>query len=96
MTLERFFAGTDRPVLLDAVDFLAGRFACGDELDLSGVVVVVPGRRAGRRLLELLVQRHGDRWPGLRPPVIVTFEGFPEHLYPVQRPLAPELTQLLV
>jgi len=70
MTLERFFAGTDRPVLLEAVDFLAGRFACGDELDLSGVVVVVPGRRAGRRLLELLVQRHGDRWPGLRPPVI--------------------------
>ena len=96
MTLERFFAGTDRPVLLEAVDFLAGRFACGDELDLSGVVVVVPGRRAGRRLLELLVQRHGDRWPGLRPPVIETFEGFPEHLYPVQRPLAPELTQLLV
>lgn len=96
MTLERFFAGTDRPVLLEAVDFLAGRFACGDELDLSGVVVVVPGRRAGRRLLELLVQRHGDRWPGLRPPVIETFERFPEHLYPVQRPLAPELTQLLV
>ncbi|MFN5906738.1 MAG: hypothetical protein ACK5A3_11855, partial [Planctomyces sp.] len=90
MTLERFFAGTDRPVLLEAVDFLAGRFACGDELDLSGVVVVVPGRRAGRRLLELLVQRHGDRWPGLRPPVIETFERFPEHLYPVQRPLAPE------
>ncbi|MFM7865258.1 MAG: hypothetical protein ACKPHU_13670, partial [Planctomycetaceae bacterium] len=79
-----------------AADVLASRFGNGDELDLSSVVVVVPGRRAGRRLLELLVQRHGERWPGLRPPIIETFESFPEHLYPVQRPLAPELTQLLV
>jgi len=94
--MERIFLGTARPALQESADFLASRFGNGDELDLSGVVVVVPGRRAGRRLLELLVQRHGDRWPGLRPPVIETFEQFPEHLYPVQRPPAPELTQLLV
>lgn len=94
--MERIFLGTARPALQESADFLASRFGNGDELDLSGVVVVVPGRRAGRRLLELLVQRHGERWPGLRPPVIETFEQFPEHLYPVQRPPAPELTQLLV
>ncbi len=96
MSLERVFLGTDRPALAESADFLVSRFGVGDELDLSGVVVVVPGQRARRRLLELLVQRHGERFPGLRPPVIETFEQFPERLYPVQRPPAPELTQLLV
>ena len=94
--MERIFLGTSRPALQEAADILASRFGNGDELDLSSVIVVVPGRRAGRRMLELLVQRHGERWPGLRPPIIETFGSFPEHLYPVQRPLAPELTQLLV
>ena len=59
MSLERVFLGTDRPALAESADFLVSRFGVGDELDLSGVVVVVPGQRARRRLLELLVQQIG-------------------------------------
>ncbi|MGV2333081.1 MAG UNVERIFIED_CONTAM: hypothetical protein LVR18_02790 [Planctomycetaceae bacterium] len=47
-------------------------------------------------MLELLVQRAGERFPGLRPPRILTFANFPELLYPPQKPFADDLTQLLV
>lgn len=96
MAVNRQFLGWDKPALVSAADFVISRYAQGDELDLSKVIVVVPGRRAGRRFLELLVQRASTRWPGLQPPRIVTFHAFPEMLYPQKQRLADELTQLLV
>lgn len=96
MAVNRQFLGWDKPALVSAADYVISRFAQGDELDLSKVIVVVPGRRAGRRFLELVVQRAESRWPGLQPPRIVTFNAFPEMLYPQQQQLADELTQLLV
>lgn len=96
MPISRHFLGLDRPALLSVCDYLITRYAHGDEFDLSKVILVVPGRRAGRRMLETLVQRAGERWPGMRPPRIVTFHSFPELLYPQQHPAADELTQLLV
>lgn len=96
MGISRHFLGSSQPALAAAANYLIERFAAGSELDLSGVVVVVPGRRASRRLLELLVQLAGSRWPGLRPPRILTFSAFPELLYPPQKPFADDFTQLLV
>lgn len=96
MGLTRHFLGTLQPALVSATDYMVQRYVSDGELDLSGVVVVVPGARAARRLLELLVQRAGDRFPGLRPPRILTFSSFPELLYPPQKPFADDFTQLLV
>lgn len=96
MPISRHFLGLDHPALASACDYLISRYASGNDLDLSKVILVMPGRRAGRRIMEILVQRTFDRWPGLKPPRIVTFHSFPELLYPQQKPPADELTQLLV
>ena len=95
MSIAREFLGWERPLLESALEWLAQKFSGRGELDLSGVIVVVPGRRAGRRLLELLVmwaEREGQR---LTPPRIETLGELPEQLYPLQRPLASDLVQQL-
>ncbi len=94
-SIAREFLGWERPLLESAVEWLARKSAGRGELDLSGVIVVTPGRRAGRRLLELLVmsaEREGQR---LTPPRIETLGELPEQLYPLQRPLASDLVQQL-
>jgi ATP-dependent helicase/nuclease subunit B len=96
MPLERHFLNWDQPALPAAADYLIGRYASADQLDLSQVILVFPGRRAARRMLEILIQKAGSRWPGLIPPRMVTFQQFPEMLYRQQRKLADDLTQLLV
>jgi RecB family exonuclease len=96
MSIARHFLDWNKPALTAAADYLIGRFAKGDELDMSKVILVFPGRRAGRRMLELLVQRAGSKWPALIPPRMVTFTHLPEMLYPQKQALADDLTQLLV
>lgn len=96
MAVSRHFLGWNKPTLPSAVQWLIAKYARGQELDLSGVVLVLPGRRAARRLLEILVQEAGQQWPAMRPPTTVTFESLPEQLYRAQRTLADEFTQLLV
>lgn len=96
MAPRRHFLGSDRPALAAAVEYLRATFAGPDKLDLSRVVVVLPGRRAGRRLLELLSDSRNTTCRDVRPPRIVTFDRLPELLYPLLRPAADELTQLLV
>jgi RecB family exonuclease len=93
--MERVFLGWNRPALVAAVEYLEGRADRAGRLDLAGVVVAVPGRRAGRRLLELLVQRADERGGSLVPPEIVTVGQLPELLYLNRRPLADELVQQL-
>lgn len=87
MSIERHFLGWDAP-LARAVDWLFARYATAHECDLSRVLIVVPARRAGRRLLELLAIRAAGRV--LSPPRIVTPSSLPEHLYvgPVPQPEA--------
>jgi len=96
MPTTRQFLDWNKPALPAAADWLISRYASGDELDLSKVILVFPGRRAARRMLELLVQRGGSKWPAMIPPRMVTFNQFPELLYPQQLQLADDLTQLLV
>ena len=96
MAITRHFLDWEKPALTAAADYLIRRYAHGDQLDMSKVILVFPGRRASRRMLELLVQRGGGKWPALIPPRMVTFTRFPEMLYPQKQKLADDLTQLLV
>lgn len=65
----------------------------GQVWDLSQVVVVVPGRRAGRRLLELLAFEARDHGLHFTPPTITTEGRLPELVYVPKRPFADSLTQ---
>ncbi len=96
MVIERVFLGHERPALLSAADLLLTRHAAGSLADLRKVLVVVPGSRAGRRLLEVLVEVARTRELCLTPPTIVTVGTLPEHLYRPKRPFASELVQRLV
>lgn len=96
MSVARHFLDWSRPVLPQAAAYLIDRYARAGELDLSSVVLVFPGRRAARRMMELLLQLAGDDYPALVPPRMVTFHQLPEMLYPQQRTLADDITQLLV
>lgn len=91
--ITRIFFDWSQPALRVAADWLARQAEAGG--DLSQLVVVVPGGRAGRRLLEILVTDAAARGVGLSPPTIVTMGGLPELLYSPQKPFADELTQRL-
>jgi ATP-dependent helicase/nuclease subunit B len=95
IAIKRIFLGLDRPGLSAAAEYLKGKYGAGQSLDLSRVLVVVPGRRAGRRMLELLADdasRHGVM---MTPPLIETVGRVAEHLYSPRRPFASDLTQRL-
>ncbi|HTN77872.1 MAG TPA: PD-(D/E)XK nuclease family protein [Pirellulaceae bacterium] len=95
MPITRKFLGSQQPALAAAADYLLQRYTRQQNVDMSQVVVVVPVGRAGRRLLELLVERCETNQLVLQPPTIETVGVVPEQLYIVQRPLASELTQQL-
>lgn len=62
MSLRRHFLAWDRPLLPQAVEFLAGGWNGGGPLDLRELLVVVPTKQAGRRLREALAAhaaKHG-------------------------------------
>lgn len=94
MASDRVFLGWERPFLPAAAEWLFRRDAPQTLWDLSGEVLVVPGSRARRRLLELLVTCAANGGSveeaggaaggslGLIPPQIVTLGELPELLYP--------------
>ena len=93
ITLERI--DIRRPALAEAAAFLERRFARDSHFDLSAVIVVTPGGRAGRRLLEILVDRAAERSLMFSPPRIETIGRLPELLYRPKFPFASNLTQQL-
>jgi ATP-dependent helicase/nuclease subunit B len=95
MSSRRVFLDWDRPGLPAAADWLVERFGRPGTLDLGGAIVVVPGGRAGRRLLEILVERSDQSNEALVPPEIVTIGRLPEKLYVAKRPYAGDLVQHL-
>ncbi|NLF38553.1 Dna2/Cas4 domain-containing protein [bacterium] len=66
----------DTPCLARLAGMLVERHADGRLLDLSAVIVILPGRRAGRRLLELLCERAAAERLVLSPPEMVTMSVF--------------------
>ena len=84
---DRRFLGWDRPVLHSLADeLISGCTGPSGPLDLSSLLVVLPGARAGRRLKELLVDRAAESKRPLRPPEITTVGRLPERLYRPERP----------
>ena len=95
MTIRREFLGLARPPLQLAADFLLERYTRGRAADLSQATVVLPGSRAARRLLEILVERAEQRAFEFTPPQIETVGHLPEQLYAPQKPFAADLVQQL-
>lgn len=96
MTVRRRFLNWNRPALVSAADYLFETYAADSTLALDRLIVAVPGSRAGRRLLEILVQQSAERSLALSPPRIVTLGNLPEQLYASAGhfvgPLASQLT----
>lgn len=95
MSIQRIFLGWNRPALESAVRYLEKHYLIDKSFDLSSLIVVVPGSRAGRRLVELLVDVAERTGASLFPPEIVTQGRLPEKLYQAQKPFADDLTQQL-
>lgn len=95
MPISRTFLDWTRPALPAVVDYVLGRFQRDNMLDLDAVVLVMPGGRAGRRLLELLVAEAEQRALVLMPPNLCTMGTLPELLYESKRPFASSLVQQL-
>ncbi|MSU46147.1 MAG: PD-(D/E)XK nuclease family protein [Lacunisphaera sp.] len=71
MTPRLHFLSWDRPLLPQAVDLLAANWAGNGPLDLSGLLVVVPTKQAGRRLREALAAHAHTRGQAVFPPRVV-------------------------
>ena len=54
-SFKQVFLDWHAPMLPAAARWLCSTFSNGDKVDLGGTIVAVTGRRAGRRLLELIV-----------------------------------------
>lgn len=95
MGIAKQLVDWNQPLLCTAADYLLGRFRQGNMVSLSHVVLVLPGRRAGRRLLEILLERTEAENLAFVPPEIVTAGTLPELLYDPQRPFASDVVQRL-
>src|SRR5437763_1808622 len=95
MPITRKFLDWTQPALVTAAEFLISGHTVGSEVDLSGVAVVVPGGRAGRRMLEILVQICEQRELSLAPPDFRTAGALPERLYRPKKRFATDLEQRL-
>lgn len=91
MAITRKFLNWSQPALPAAAAWLLDTWTMMGAADLSKVIVVVPGRRAGRRLLELLVETADERQVRLTPPTVETVGRLPERLYRPQRKFAGDL-----
>jgi len=87
MPIRRVFLGYNSAAVVAAADWLARVYERDGLLDLSRLILVTPGRRAGRRLFELLATRSG----GFRSPLSTTVGHLPELLYQPEQPLADDL-----
>lgn len=95
MLLEPHFLPWSRPLLPEVATLLTDRYRSSEEVSLEDVVVAVPGSRAGRRLVELLIDRATTLGRALIPPRVVTVGSLPEVLYQPEHPIADGPTRRL-
>ena len=95
MPVTRKFIDWNQPALPAVADYLITEYAVLNSVDLTNVIVVLPGRRAGRRLLELLAEVSEKRSLILTPPDIETVGRLPELLYENKRQFATDLENKL-
>jgi ATP-dependent helicase/nuclease subunit B len=75
MPLRRHLLPWDRPLLPQAVAWLAAGWGGDGALDLSGLLVVVPTQQAGRRLREALAAQAETKGQAVFSPRVVTPEA---------------------
>lgn len=95
MPIERVFLEWRRPPLHSAVDLLFQRYCRDHVFDMRQVIVVTPVASAGKRLLELLLEKAQKEGVRLVPPDISTVGDLPEKLYTPKLPFASRLVQQL-
>ncbi len=90
-TNERVFLGWDRPALPSAAAHLIEHYAEGAVADLRPATLVLPGRRARRRIIELLLDEAEARSVTLIPPAATNVGRLPELLQASLKPLVGEV-----
>ncbi len=93
MPAQRVFLDGARAWLDAAAEELVARSTSAEYVDLQHLVVVLPGGRAGRHLLEHLQRRAEARSLPLVPPAITTVGNLPELLFERERPDAPSFVR---
>jgi hypothetical protein len=88
MTDHRQFVDWNRPLLPEAAQRLLAAFAVDSAVDMQQVLCVLPGRRAGRLLLGMLVQQARAARLMLVPPRMVTPGDLPRALLRTEGALA--------
>ncbi|HEX4147780.1 MAG TPA: hypothetical protein VHY20_02285, partial [Pirellulales bacterium] len=78
MPIRRVFIDWRHPALAKTAELLCQRHANPAGIDLQNTIVALPGGRAGRRLLQLLVERAEQLGLPLVPPQIITVGELPE------------------
>lgn len=81
MAVRRRCLNWNLPALASAAEYLRQTYAADGALALDQFIVAVPGSRAGRRLLEILVEQAVEHKLAFSPPKIVTLGNLPEQLY---------------
>lgn len=81
--MKRVFLGWGQVPLKGIVDFLMAPPDAGDILDLHHTAVLLPSGRAGRRLMELLVDHCAEGELSLVPPLFLTPGSIIETLYQI-------------
>lgn len=85
------FLGWDRPALPSAASHLIQHYAEGAVADLRPATLVLPGRRARRRIIELLLDEAEACGVTLIPPTATTVGSLPGLLHASPKPLADEV-----
>jgi len=93
--MNRVFLGWKAGALAAAADFLCDKFVSNGLVDLTHHTMVLPNRRAGRRLREILIEVAEKREVAIFPPQVATVNRLPELLYEKKLPFASALVQQL-
>ena len=91
-TVERVFLGWDQPALPAAAAHLIEHYIEGPVADLRSATIVLPGRRARRRVIELLLDEAEARGATLIPPEATTVGNLPGLIHAGPTPLADDVT----
>lgn len=75
MAVSRHFLPWDRPLLPQAVEYLAGAWRGKQPLDLAEILVIVPTRQSGRRLREALAAHASSYGAAVFPPRVMMPES---------------------
>ncbi|MHB1157403.1 MAG: PD-(D/E)XK nuclease family protein [Phycisphaerales bacterium] len=95
--VNRIHLDWSRPALAAAAEVLADRYAQPDDraLAMNRAIIALPGNRAGRRLLELLLEQAESRNLRLIPPRIVTAGALLDLLHTPPLPVADPIARRL-